>query len=54
MTQISGRRPTTTAPQLKLNVALLSESDQRSPLVTTSQLDAILALLGVGQVEVTS
>lgn len=53
MTQTNGHRPPS-SPQLTFNVTLLSEFDQRSLLVMTSQLDAILALLSFGLLEVTS
>lgn len=46
MSRHNGPRPSTT-PQLTTNVVLLPESDQRSPLVTTAQLDALRALLEV-------
>lgn len=43
MSQSNGPRPTP-GPQVTLNVAVLSELDQRSPLVTAAQLNAIAAL----------
>ena len=42
----NGPRPSTT-PQLTFAVTLLPEYDQRSPLVTIAQLDALRALLEV-------
>ncbi len=49
MSQRNARGARASLPQLTVRVVLLPKSDQRSPLVTTSQLNAILALLVFGQ-----